>query len=136
MVISSQVAALVAEQIRITGKKQLQIAEEAGFDNPNVITMIKQGRTKLPLGKVGPMAKALELDPTALLKLCIKEYQPETWEAISPYMDEMLTADELDIVLAIRNAIGAPYLLALNVDQNKKLHDLILSMKKDVNTIQ
>jgi len=98
--------------------------------------MIKQGRTKLPLAKVGPMAKALELDPTSLLKLCIKEYQPDTWDAISPYMDAIVTADELEIVLAIRNSIGAPYLSALNVDQNKKLHDFILSMKKDVNTIQ
>lgn len=129
---TSQVAALVTEQIRIIGKKQLEIAEEAGFENPNVITMIKQGRTKLPLGKVGLMAKALELDPTYLLKLCIEEYQPETWDAIRPYMEDMVTADELSIVLSIRNAIGAPYLSALNTDQRKKLDDFILSMRKDV----
>lgn len=133
---SSEVAALVAEQIRIIGKKQMEIAEEAGFDNPNVITMIKQGRTKLPLAKVGSMAKALELDPIFLLKLCIKEYQPETWEAISTFMDEMVTADELKVVLEMRNAIGAPYLSALNEEQKQKLQDFILSMKKDVNTIQ
>ena len=133
---SSEVAALVAEQIRIIGKKQMEIAEEAGFDNPNVITMIKQGRTKLPLAKVGSIAKALELDPIFLLKLCIKEYQPDTWEAISTFMDEMVTADELKVVLEMRNAIGAPYLSALNEEQKQKLQDFILSMKKDVNTIQ
>ena len=133
---TSLVAVLVTEQIRFIGKKQLEIAEEAGFDNANVITMIKQGRTKLPLGKVGSMAKALELDPTYLLKLCIEEYQPETWDAIRPYMDEIVTADELSIVLSIRNAIGAPYISALNMDQRNKLDDFILTMKNEVSIIQ
>ncbi|MDO9050864.1 MAG: hypothetical protein Q7U70_05185 [Methylotenera sp.] len=127
---TSLVATLVTEQIRFTGKKQLEIAEAAGFDNANVITMIKQGRTKLPLGKVGLMAKALELDPTYLLKLCIEEYQPETWDAIRPYMDEIVTADELSIVLSIRNAIGVPYISALNMNQRNKLDDFIQTMKK------
>lgn len=133
---TSLVAALVTEQIRFIGKKQLEIAEEAGFDNANVITMIKQGRTKLPLGKVGSMAKALELDPTYLIKLCIEEYQPETWDAIRPYMDEIVTADELSIVLSIRNAIGSPYISALNMDQRNKLDDFILTMKNEVSIIQ
>ena len=133
---TSQVALLVTEQIRIVGKKQLEIAEEAGFENPNVITMIKQGRTKLPLGKVGLVAKALEIDPMYLLKLCIEEYQPETWEAIRPFMDEVVTKDEMHIVKVIRNAIGAPYLSALNMEQRSRLDEFILSMNNEVTTIQ
>lgn len=133
---TSEVALLVTEQIRIVGKKQLEIAEEAGFDNPNVITMIKQGRTKLPLGKVGLVAKALEIDPMYLLKLCIEEYQPETWEAIRPFMDEVVTKDEMHIVKVIRNAIGAPYLSALNMEQRSRLDEFILSMNNEVTTIQ
>lgn len=133
---TSQVALFVTEQIRIVGKKQLEIAEEAGFENPNVITMIKQGRTKLPLGKVGLVAKALDVDPIYLLKLCIEEYQPETWEAIGPLLEEMVTKDELDIVKAIRKAIGAPYLSALNKCQSSKLDEFILAMKNDIATIQ
>lgn len=132
----SQVAELIKERIRIIGKKQLQIAIEAGFETPNLITMIKQGKTKLPLGKIGSMAKALELDPSHLLKMCIKEYQPDTWEAISPYMEDILTEDELKMVLALRNAIGAPYLSALGMDQRKKLDCFIHSMNKDISTIQ
>lgn len=133
---TSQVALLVTEQIRIIGKKQLEIAEEAGFENPNVITMIKQGRTKLPLGKVGLVAKALEIDPMYLLKLCIEEYQPETWEAIRPFMDEVVTKDEMHIVKVIRKAIGAPYLSALNMEQRSRLDEFILSMNNEVTTIQ
>lgn len=133
---TSQVALLVTEQIRLVGKKQLEIAEEIGFESPNLITMIKQGRTKLPLGKVGLVAKALDIDPMYLLKLCIEEYYPETWEAIGPLLEEMVTKDELNIVKAIRNAIGAPYLSALNIEQRSKLDEFILSMKSDVATIQ
>ena len=133
---TSQVALLVTEQIRIVGKKQLEIAEEAGFENPNVITMIKQGRTKLPIGKVGLVAKALEIDPMYLLKLCIEEYQPETWEAIRPFMDEVVTKDEMHVVKVIRNAIGAPYLSALNMEQRSRLDEFILSMNNEVTTIQ
>lgn len=132
---TSRVAAFVSERIRVTGKKQVDIAEEAGFEQPNVITMIKQGKTKLPLAKVGTMAKALEADPVYLLKLCVEEYQPDTWEAISPYMEEMVTADELRIVHAIRKGIGTPYLSAMTNDQQKALNAFVDSMQNDLSTL-
>lgn len=133
---TSQVAVFVSERIRITGKKQVEIAEEAGFDKPNVITMIKQGKTKLPLAKVGLMAKALEVDPIYLLKMCLEEYQPDTWKAISPYMEDMVTADEMKILRAIRTGIGAAYISVMTEDQNKALKNFVHAMKNDVITIQ
>lgn len=133
---TSQVAVFVSERIRITGKKQVEIAEEAGFDKPNVITMIKQGKTKLPLAKVGLMAKALEVDPIYLLKMCLEEYQPDTWKEISPYMEDMVTADEMKILRAIRTGIGAAYISAMTKEQNEALNNFVSTMKKDVNTIQ
>lgn len=132
----SLVAKFVSERIRMTGKKQVEIAEEAGFDQPNVITMIKQGKTKLPLAKVGLMAKALEVDPTHLLKMCLEEYQPDTWMAISPYMEDMVTADEMKILRAIRTGIGAAYISVMTEDQNKALKNFVHAMKNDVITIQ
>lgn len=39
-------------------KSQLQIANEAGFPNPNMITMLKQGANKLALDRVPAMARA------------------------------------------------------------------------------
>jgi hypothetical protein len=44
-------------------KSQLQIASEAGFPNPNMVTMIKNGSSKLALDRVPSMARALECDP-------------------------------------------------------------------------
>lgn len=43
-------------------KSQIQIASEAGFTNPNMISMIKSGASKLALDRVPWMARALECD--------------------------------------------------------------------------
>ena len=64
---TSQVACFIAARIEATGQLQKDIAAKAGFDKPNMITMIKQGRTRLPLDKVGAMALALETGPKASL---------------------------------------------------------------------
>ncbi|SHL84098.1 hypothetical protein SAMN05444414_1567 [Roseovarius marisflavi] len=44
-------------------KSQLQIAGEAGFPNANMVTMIKNGSSKLALDRVPSMARSLECDP-------------------------------------------------------------------------
>lgn len=118
---NTKVAQFIAQRIQVTGKSQRDIAIEAGFDSPNMVTMLKQGKTKLPLGKVGLMAKALETDPVMLLKMALSEYYPELWVVTSSYFDEALTADELQMVLALRRHVGAPYISALNDDQQGKL---------------
>ena len=50
-------------------KSPLQIAKEAGFPNPNMVTMIKNGSNKLPLDRVPSMARALECDAAYLMRL-------------------------------------------------------------------
>jgi hypothetical protein len=86
MKITSEVARIIAFRIETTGKLQKDIAAKVGFENANMITMIKQGKARLPLDKVGPMALALEIDPLYLLQLCMEEYQPTTWKAIAPLL--------------------------------------------------
>ena len=54
-------------------KNQADIAQEAGFRQPNVLSMIKSGQTKLPLDRVPGLAKALECDPRHLFGLAIKQ---------------------------------------------------------------
>ena len=54
-------------------KSQVEIAEEAGLVNPNMITMIKSGSTKLPLDRVPALAKALEGDPALMLRLALEQ---------------------------------------------------------------
>ena len=47
-------------------KSQIETATEAGYVNPNMLAMIKNGLTKLPLDRVPSVAKALECDPKLL----------------------------------------------------------------------
>lgn len=78
----SSVASFLKDAIESSKKTQKEIALEAGFLKPNIITMIKQGLTKMPITKVKPMAEALNMDPMILLEKCFEEYQPGNWAAI------------------------------------------------------
>lgn len=131
---SSAVAEFISQCIPLTGKTQKEIADEVGFDSPNVITMLKKGHTKLPLGKVGPLAKALEVDPVHLLKLCLSEYQPDTWEAVREYFDAALTKDEMALLSVFREYVGAPFVAALTQEQKQRLSDFLNSMKNEQRT--
>ncbi|MBJ3763822.1 hypothetical protein ILP92_13775 [Maribius pontilimi] len=46
--IDSPIATLVAEAIDIIGKTQKEIAEDAGFPRPNVISMLRSGEMRPP----------------------------------------------------------------------------------------
>jgi hypothetical protein len=76
------VAQFLTIKIDESGKTQKEIATEIGYDAANLITMFKQGLTKLPLNTVGPIARALDVDPVYLLRLAFNEYFPETFEAV------------------------------------------------------
>lgn len=99
------VAEYIDWQVTLCGKSQKQIAEEAGFPKPNIITMFKQGSTKVPLEKVGKLAKALEVDPVNLLKMCLREYLPDTYTEIEKMFGQpILTQNELELLQVIRSA--------------------------------
>ena len=126
---TSQVARFVNSRIEATGQLQKDIAMQVGFDKPNMITMIKQGKTRLPLDKVGPMAKALETDPVRLLSMCMEEYHPATWKAIAPYMESAMTADERKLLSALRAWVGGPFLSALNEESRNCFENFLQSLR-------
>ena len=59
-------------------KSQIEIANEAGFNNPNILSMLKNGASKLPLDRVAALAKALECDPPFLFKLAVEQLGGDT----------------------------------------------------------
>lgn len=123
------VAQFVRHQIQTLGKSQRVIAEEVGFEQPNVITMIKQGKTKLPIAKVGRMAEALETDPVFLMKLCMNTYHPDTWQYIEPFLESALTKDEVLMLRTWRSFVGAPYVAALTDESRGLLTRFLLSLQ-------
>lgn len=126
------VAEYIEWQINLCGKSQLEIAEICGFDKPNVITMIKQGKTKLPLAKIAKMAKALEVDPAHLLRLCMEEYMPEAWLVVSDIIDRPTVSEtEFEFVREIRkSSVVDP---VLNTDDERARFQEFLNTLKSIN---
>lgn len=102
---TSNVAQFLKQALAASGKTQREIARELGYENSNVITMFKQGQTKVPLAKAGSMAKALGIDPVFFFKLLLNEYAPETLSAIEEFFDTcLLTKNERDLLESYRHA--------------------------------
>lgn len=98
------VAEYLEAQIDLCGKTQLEIARECGFEKPNIITMLKQGKSKLPFARLGVMSRALGVDPLYLYQLAMSEYEPETWAVIEDQIlrQPAITANEFEIIQLVR----------------------------------
>ena len=100
---ASKVAAIITKAIHDCGKAQIEIAAVCGWPKPNIVTMIKQGSTRLPLDKVGLLARAVDLDPVYLLRVVMQEYMPDTYAAIEQSLaDIALTDYEREVLDAYR----------------------------------
>jgi len=88
-------------------RSQQEIARAAGFKSPNMLSMVKDGKAKLPLERVIALAKALECDPRHLMRLALEQ------NLTQPVLDEIFassgglsTANEQAIVKEIRRLAG------------------------------
>lgn len=124
----SKVAEFLEKQIEMCGKPQNEIAYEIGYTKPNIITMFKQGLTKLPIAKVGPMANAIGVDPARLMRIVLDEYMPDTWDAIQKTIGFVATENERDFIKTLRTATknSDPKLTA---DAKKKLKEVLKNLK-------
>lgn len=128
------VAEYISMQLHLCGKSQTQIAEEVGFDKPNVITMIKQGKTKVPLNKIGSMAKALEVDPIFFFKLVMSEYMPDVMDMITAITTQpLITKNEWDFIAVIRTSNVVNPKLRTEAEK-KKLREFVDTLKSDNQT--
>jgi len=100
------VARYLAQRIALSGKTQRAIASECGYPNANIVTMFKNGRTRLPFNKVAIMARALEVDPRDLLRLVLSEYTPDALAMLEEVMAgaTMLSTDEAAVLALIRGS--------------------------------
>lgn len=95
-------------------KTQREIAAEAGFARPNILSMLKSGETAVPLARVPALARALDVDAGHLFRLGMAD----AWPELAPVIDEvfgrrMASANECAIFLekwraATGNADPAP----------------------------
>lgn len=86
-------------------KTQLEIATESGFLNPNMLSIIKSGASKLPLDRVASLAEALECDPVMLFTLALEQLDRNTTEqAIRQIFGTLVTENEVVWLEEIRRA--------------------------------
>lgn len=58
-------------------KNQTEIAIELGFASPNFLTMIKKGKSKMPLHRVSDLANLLGMDFDTLFLAALRQYYDE-----------------------------------------------------------
>lgn len=126
----SETARYISAHIDASTKSAQQIAMESGFDSAGDVSMIRSGSTKLPIAKIGKIAKALSTDPVQLLSICLREYFPETWQSISPFLDAAFTADELSLIRGLRSAVGGPYVMSLTPEEREPLDAFLQGLRK------
>jgi transcriptional regulator with XRE-family HTH domain len=98
------VAEYLDKAVDISGKTQREIAAEVGYAKPNVLSMMKQGQTKVPIGKIPAISKALGVDPVNFVRLAMTEYHPEVWDTLSDAFGEALSANERRLLDLYREA--------------------------------
>ena len=88
-------------------KNQVEIATEAGFVNTNMLSMIKAGKSRLPLDRVPALAKALDCDPSLLFRLAIEQSGGETvLKSIEEIFGTVVSRNEVVWLEELRNASG------------------------------
>lgn len=100
------------------GRREKEIAIEAGFNKPNNISNFKTGATRIPVDRVCDLARALDghLDPHALLaKVLSEHYEESGLTAIADFVIEHGVETRFKPVLAIAAAAEDECLGALPV---------------------
>ena len=100
------VAERLEKAIEESGKSQREIAAEVGYPRPNVLSMMKQGQTKIPLEKAPLLARACGLDPADFTRHAMQEYMPAVWETLAATFGESLTPAERRCLSAYRKVVA------------------------------
>lgn len=106
---NSAATILLRERIRdLQGRKtQSDIAKAAGFPNANFISILKAGKSKIPLDRVPDLARAIEVDPALLMRLALEQsIGVASAAAVLTTFGTPVTANELAWLTELRNASG------------------------------
>lgn len=102
----SDIANYVSRSIKLSGKPNTQIAHEAGFSHSNFVSMIKTGKSQVPMARIPALAKAMGTDPKILLDGCLAVYHPELHKVISSLAPgALISRGELALIRVLRHAV-------------------------------
>ncbi|RDE07651.1 helix-turn-helix domain-containing protein [Pelagibacterium lacus] len=88
-------------------KSQAQVAAEAGFLNPSMLSMLKNGSAPLPIDRVPALATALDVDPRYLLQLALEQRLDATaMRTLEDILGTIVTRNEIVWLNELRDASG------------------------------
>ena len=123
------VATMISDRIEKLApyRNQGELAKAMGFKNPNMLSMIRRGKAKLPFNKIPIVAKALDLDAALLLRTHLREEWPEFESVVFEIFGGVLTKNER-VWLEFFTDVEMP---ALPVDRTKRqdLRDFLEELK-------
>lgn len=101
----SKTAMIFGALVDSSTMKQKEIAERLGYGKPNIITMMKQGLTKIPIYRIPKIANLFNIDAAELLKVAMMEYEPDKYMAIVEIWGEPITGYERRLLQVIREEV-------------------------------
>ena len=102
--IFSPTANMLAKALEASDLTQREIAARVGFKNPNIISMMKTGETRIPLDRIPALAQTLGMNEQEFLMLAIQEYHPGVHEVLVEVLGLPLSDAELAILTMFRMA--------------------------------
>ena len=99
---ASPTAKLLAKAIDATDLTQREIADRIGMKNANVISMMKQGITRVPLSRIPALSKSLGINAQTFLMTAIEEYHPGTHEVLVDVLGLPLSDTEVRLLGLLR----------------------------------
>lgn len=87
----------------LTDKTNEQIATELGYTRPNIISMWRTGRTRIPLDRLPGLCKILNVDIAFLLPLWVEQYGGgEGYSLVLKALKNVVSDSELKLVETAR----------------------------------
>lgn len=96
---------MIAFNQEVVGIKNIDLADKLGYDNANVVSMLKAGTMSLPTNKISALASALRLDPLHVA-LCVSEESQYMLAGLLEAISKRtaVTLNEEKLILAMREA--------------------------------
>ncbi|MEW9919517.1 helix-turn-helix domain-containing protein [Marimonas sp. MJW-29] len=91
---TSPTARHLYDAIEASSKTQKEIAKDAGFASPNILSMMKRGETKVPISRIPSLSQALDIDPGEFINIALHEYDPELHAVLMEHYGAGLTLAE------------------------------------------
>lgn len=89
---------------RLTDMTNEEIADKLGYSRPNIISMWRTGRTRIPLDRLKPLSDILGVEMITLLPLWLEQYiDKEGYQLVEEASKRMVTQDEAELIAVIRD---------------------------------